>query len=134
MEKKRMLISGISLSLAGSEKALISFLNTVDFSRWDVTLLLAKREGELINDLPESVRVLGPMSFGEMFFLSKHNAPRLLFKFLLRHPSGIFPLLRLLPSILSKNTKRSFAFARLWVDLMKRYCPPFEEEFKDEEL
>ena len=57
-EKKiKMLVVGITMNCAGTEKSFLSFLSCLDFERFDVTLLLAKREGLLLDQLPPEVRV-----------------------------------------------------------------------------
>lgn len=132
MTKKRLLICGISMPCAGTEKALLSFLNTIDRAVYEVTLLLALPEGSLMQQFPKDIQVLGPMRFGNMFLLSSVNAPRLLLSFLLRHPTSLPVLLKAFCSALLRPSKRRFAAARMWVRLMKKYCPSFEEEFSSQ--
>ncbi len=128
-KKKRLLICGISMSRAGTEKAMLSFLNTVDRAVYDVTLLLALQEGELMEELPNDVRLIGPMQFGPMFTLSGKNAPKVLSRFLLMHPTSLFLLFFYTAKILLRPQKRSHLATRMWVELMKRYCPDFASEF-----
>lgn len=129
MQRKQMLIIGISMPCAGTEKALLSFLNTVDRAVWDVTLLLARHEGELMSALPNDIRLLGPMKLGSLFTLAGKNAPQVLGAFLLAHPSSAPLLLSYSLRILCQPSKRAFLAAQMWVNLMRRYCPSFEEEF-----
>ena len=58
MTKKRLLICGISMPCAGTEKALLSFLNTIDRAVYEVTLLLALPEGSLMQQRRTSFRII----------------------------------------------------------------------------
>ena len=55
--KKRVLFSSVDLSVGGMEKALLMLLNKLDFSRYDVTLILERAEGALLSQLDSRVRV-----------------------------------------------------------------------------
>lgn len=56
--KKRLLFVIESLSLGGAEKSLVSLLNILDYSRFDVDLLLFAQGGEFQPLLPKEVRLL----------------------------------------------------------------------------
>lgn len=129
MQRKRMLICGISMPCAGTEKALLSFLHTVDRAVWDVTLLLAKPQGELLAQIPSDIHLLGPMRFGNMFLLRATNAPQMLCSLVLQHPTAIATLLPYAVRSLLQPKKRSVLATRMWIRLMRRFCPSFSEEF-----
>ena len=63
MKKKRLLVVIESLVCAGAEKSLISFLSTLDYSRFEVDLQLFKYGGEFEQFLPEEVRLLPPFEY-----------------------------------------------------------------------
>ena len=46
-----------SLCFGGIEKALIELLNRLDYSKYDVTLLLEKKEGEFLTKLNPNVKL-----------------------------------------------------------------------------
>ena len=47
--KKKMLIIGITMAAAGSEKSFLSFAKTaIDFEKYEVDLLLAKKTGDTV--------------------------------------------------------------------------------------
>ena len=50
-KKIKLLIIGIIMNCAGTEKSFLAFANTLDYSKYDVTLLLAKKEGKLIDKI-----------------------------------------------------------------------------------
>ena len=56
--KIKLLIVGIIMNCAGTEKSFLAFANTIDYDRYDVTLLLARREGKLIDKIPPQIRVI----------------------------------------------------------------------------
>ncbi|ENQ3106081.1 glycosyltransferase [Bacillus cereus] len=62
--KKKLLFVMNNLTCGGAEKSLISLLETIDYSLYNVDLFLFKHEGIFINKLPKEVRLLqGPMNY-----------------------------------------------------------------------
>ena len=55
--KKRLLFTANSLDIGGIEKALINLLNNIDYSKYEVTLVLEKKEGLFLKDLNKNVLV-----------------------------------------------------------------------------
>ena len=130
--KKRVLVIGITMAVAGSEKSFLSFAShAIDFSRYDVDLLLAKCEGDFLDRIPSEIRVLEMGEMGELFLLDRKNASSMILKY------GFFqnPIraLSFLPYILGRilsfsSEKRTFAAQRIWLELM-RGMPDFEEKY-----
>ena len=56
--KKKVLFVYPELMLGGSTTSLISLLNSIDYIRYEVDLILYKNGGEYFNDLPLQVNVL----------------------------------------------------------------------------
>ena len=56
--KKKVLFVYPELMLGGSTTSLISLLNSIDYNRYEVDLILYKNGGEYFNDLPLQVNVL----------------------------------------------------------------------------
>lgn len=56
--KKKLLFTAYSLGLGGIETALVNLLNQLDYSKYDVTLILEKKEGIFLNSIPSNVEVL----------------------------------------------------------------------------
>jgi glycosyltransferase involved in cell wall biosynthesis len=67
--KKKLLFVIESLTCAGAEKSLVSLLNLLDYSRFDVDLQLFSYGGELERYLPKEVNLLPPLKYFQ--FLSK---------------------------------------------------------------
>lgn len=58
MRKKRLLIATVSLGIGGAEKSLINLLNLLDYGQYDVDLLMFKRWGELMVQIPQNVNII----------------------------------------------------------------------------
>ena len=58
MRKKKLLIATVSLGIGGAEKSLVNLLNILDYNRYDVDLLMFKRWGELMAQIPQNVNVI----------------------------------------------------------------------------
>ncbi|MFL0489393.1 glycosyltransferase [Bacillus sp. AFS054943] len=56
--KKKILFVMNNLNCGGAEKALISLLETIDYSKYDVDLFLFKHAGIFINKLPKEINLL----------------------------------------------------------------------------
>lgn len=55
---KKILFVIESLGIGGAEKSLVSLLNTLDYSLYDVSLLLLYKEGSLLQYVPKTVTIL----------------------------------------------------------------------------
>ncbi len=130
--KKKMLVIGITMAAAGSERSFLSYArHAIDYHKYEVDLLLAKRSGEFLNLLPKEIRVLEMGKLGEIFLISKTNAWKIIARrFLLPNPLRAFALL---PHIIKRKTaktkaEKDFASNRMWVQLMKK-MPALEKEY-----
>ena len=130
-EKKiKMLVVGITMNCAGSEKSFLSFLSCLDFERFDVTLLLAKREGLLMDQLPPEVRVEVMEKYGDMFLLSGKNAARTLIDcFVKANPLTLFEILPyFLGSVFTKGERRASIATKMWLHFMEK-MPAVKESY-----
>lgn len=78
MEKKKILFVYSSMVLGGSTTALVSLLNGLDYSKYQVDLQLYRSDGEFMNMIPEAVNVLTPAikytgRFAKVFKLFKYT-------------------------------------------------------------
>lgn len=76
MKKKKLLFVIESLICAGAEKSLISFLSTLDYSKYEVDLQLFSYGGEFEQFLPKEVNLLPPFEYTK--FLGKNKLQQLL--------------------------------------------------------
>lgn len=130
MKKTKMLVIGITMNCAGTEKSFLSFLSCLDFERFDATLLLAKREGLLLDQLPREVKVEVMEKYGDMFLLSGKNAAKTLVNcFVKENPLTLFEIFpHFVKTLFSKGEKRSSAATKMWLHFMKK-MPCVKEEY-----
>lgn len=57
MKKKKIIFLSYSLCIGGIEKALVELLNSLDYSKYDITLFLEKKEGELLQKLNKNIKI-----------------------------------------------------------------------------
>ena len=55
--KKDLIFSAVSMEIGGIEKALLNLVNRIDKNKYNVTIILERKEGELLNDIDTSVIV-----------------------------------------------------------------------------
>ncbi|KWU54361.1 glycosyltransferase [Bacillus mycoides] len=58
MKKKRILITSFDMEVGGVERSLIGLLNTIDYSKYDIDLMLFKHEGGFFSLLPKEPNLL----------------------------------------------------------------------------
>lgn len=128
-DKIKLLVLGITMNCAGTEKAFLGLANNLDYDRFDVTLLLAKAGGPLYDQLPKQIKVIEMPEYGEMFTLTGATAKKAIWNcYVKRNPlvlAEIFPYF--VKSALFKK-KRSYTAMRLWVRLMRK-MPPLPGEY-----
>ena len=78
--KKRMLIIGIRMNAAGTEKSFLSFSKYIDYEKYDVELLLASKTGEFLKFVPPQIKITDMGKWGWIFDITKDNAVSLITK------------------------------------------------------
>lgn len=58
MKKKELIFFAYNLGLGGIESALIELLKNINYNKYNVTLILEKKEGELLQKVPKDVKVM----------------------------------------------------------------------------
>jgi len=95
-----------------------------------VDLLLAKKEGLLMEMIPKEINVIEMEEYGEMFLLTGKNAMKTIFNnFVKKKPLTFFEILPYFLKIILKPSKKAITATQLWVHLMKKYFKPFEKEY-----
>lgn len=119
--KKKILFIGITMNCAGSEKSFLSFVNTLDLERFDVDLILAKKEGLFLSSIPKEVNVIEMGHFGELFKLSAKNAFPLIFNtYIKKNPLYAFDILPYFVPLVLFKKKRARIATKMWLHLMKK--------------
>ena len=130
--KKKILVIGITMAAAGSEKSFLSFAtHAIDYNQYEVDLLLAKKEGDFLEKIPKEIRVLDMGDMGEIFLLNRKNASSIIIRrYLAKNPFRAFSLApHMLKRLFARNAdSKTFAAQRMWLELMKK-MPVFEKEY-----
>jgi Glycosyltransferase len=119
--KKKLLFIGINMNCGGTEKSFLSFVNCIDFEKFDVDLVLAKADGLFLKLLPPQIHLHVMDCYGDMFFLSAKNAiPLLLNTFVKKNIFSVFEILPFfVKSVFNPKMKAEYAI-RMWVKLSKK--------------
>ncbi len=126
---QKMLIIGIVMNAAGTERSFLSFAEKIDYGKYDVELLLASREGAFLHLIPPQIKVTDMGEYGEIFKITKKNAADVI-KRLFLHGNPFFAL-KLLPDIIKMKKGepwRTYAANRIWLALMGK-MPPHAGEY-----
>ncbi len=129
--KKKLLIIGIIMNCAGTEKSFLSFASCLDYSHFDVDLLLVKRNGELYDSIPKEINVLElpDREYADMFLLSGKNSVKTIWNcFCKKNPFILFEVLPFFVKILLNPKKRADIATRLWCSLLQKFSV-FEREY-----
>lgn len=119
--KKSILFIGITMNCAGSEKSFLSFINTLDLNQFDVDLILAKKEGLFLSQIPDGVNVIEMEKFGEVFKLSSKNAFSLIWNtYIKKNPLYALDIFPYFLSLVLNKKKRARIATKMWLHLMKK--------------
>ncbi len=77
MKKKKLLFTAYNLGIGGIETALVNLLKRIDYKKYDVTLILEKKEGIFLDQIPNDVEVLEYKISDDKFVLLRKIKNRL---------------------------------------------------------
>lgn len=119
--KTKILFIGITMNCAGSEKSFLSFVNTLDPEKFDVDLILAKKEGLFLEQIPSFVNVIEMEKYGEHFLLSGKNAVSNIFNtFIKKNPLTGFRVLPYFLKLIFCPKSRESTATKMWISLMQK--------------
>ncbi len=128
-KKLKLLIIGITMAPAGTEKSFLSFASCLDYEKYDVTLLLAKKEGMFLPMIPKQIRVIEMEDYADMFTLNGGNAMRVIWNSMVKkNPAVLFDILPFAAKIALRIGNRADLTMGMWCRLAKRF-PDLAEEF-----
>ena len=128
--KIKLLVIGIYMNSAGTEKSFISFANCIDYDKYDVDLLLAKKEGTLLDMIPKQVNVIEMEEYGDFFLMSGKNAMKTMTDcFVKKNPLALLQILPYFLKIIFNPAKKAFTATRMWRDFMRRYMKPYDKKY-----
>ena len=109
---KRILFMCINMNIGGTEKALLTMLNEIDSSKYDITLLMLEKYGEFLNEIPDFVKVRYVNEYKDIKPLIK-EPPKLLAKKLIidkKYSKGLLILLNYSISKITNNTSYYYKY------------------------
>jgi len=119
--KKKLLFIGISMNCGGTEKAFLSFARALDYSKYDVTLLLAMKSGPLLSEIPPEIKVIEMKRYGEMFALNGESAISVIKEqYIKQNPLTAFTVFPYWLKMKLQPEKKHFIAMRLWCALMQK--------------
>lgn len=117
--KKKVLLIAPSMMIGGAERSLLGLLEAIDYEKLDVSLMLYRHEGELMNDIPE-----GPVILPEIDKYRTFDTPILQ---LVRERKYLFALARILAILAVKiHCRVTGERAGIWmsVQYITRFLQP----------
>lgn len=101
---KKILFMCINMNIGGTEKALLTMLNEMDSSKYDITLLMLEEYGGFLNEIPKFVKVKYVNEYKEIKEFVK-EPPQLVAKKLMKNKKYVRGFNILLSYTLAKATK-----------------------------
>lgn len=127
MDRKKILIIGMSLNVGGAEKSLINFLNMIDYEQYDIDLLLFQKRGVFLKQVPNEVNLIDDINIRILF--------QSVFDTILMRKKSIkdayLVLIRYLATIVEKLKWKQFDQIRLhrWIDFYSKYISQNKIEY-----
>lgn len=115
---KKILFTANSMCFGGIEKALINILKNIDYSKYDVTLILQDKNGVFLNDIPSNVNVIEYKisNSKNVLFRKIYNRFKMIFTCLRYHNnydfSACFATYSIPSSILARSLSKNSA---IWI-------------------
>ncbi|MCQ2432818.1 MAG: glycosyltransferase [Clostridia bacterium] len=129
MEKIKLLILGITMNAAGTEKSFLSFASCLDYEKYDVTLLLAEKAGPFLPLIPKEIKVIEMAEYGDMFTLNGGNAMKTIFRSMVKkNPAVLFDIFPFAVKIALHIGNHADLAMGMWCKLSKRF-PDLDGEY-----
>ena len=101
----------INMNIGGTEKALLTMLNEIDSSKYDITLLMLEEYGGFLNEIPSFVKVKYVNEYKTIKHFI-HEPPMLLAKKLIKSKEYLTGIMTLLNYSISKMTNNMSYYYR----------------------
>lgn len=113
---KKVLFVCASMKVGGAEKSLVNLFNMLDFNLYDVSLLLLQNQGQLINQLPDQLKIIRlPENARQLYDSNPFSLKRLYFLMIKYLSTGIEKVLWKQYDVLR---------AHRWKDFYLNICEP----------
>ena len=124
MSKKKLLFIGITMNSGGTETSFLSFVNCLDFDKYDADLILAKNQGLLMPLIDKRVNVRFMPEYGDLFLLSGRNAFSNLFNtFVKGSPLALLEIMPYFFRLVFARGQKARTAIRLFIKMMGRIAP-----------
>lgn len=116
---KKILITAMSLNVGGAEKSLVNFLNMIDYSKYEIDLLLFQKKGAFLKQVPQNVNIIEIDEITVLFQSIKDTIKRFGLKYL------FLSIKRYLYTFLEKTKYKQFDQIRIhrWLDFYYKLIP-----------
>lgn len=121
MSKKKVLFVCASLKVGGAEKSLVNLLNLIDYTKYDVDLMLFQKQGAFLEQLPKEVTLL------EM----KPNAKALYDRMPISFRNVCMQIMKYVSTFVETILWKEYDALRAhrWVDVYKHICEPLDQHY-----
>ena len=121
MNKTKVLFVCASLKVGGAEKSLVNLLNLIDYTKYDVDLLLLQRQGAFLAQVPEAVTILEMKPNAKALYDHTKLSLRWICMQTVKYISTAWETLR---------WKEYDALrAHRWVDVYRHICEPLDQHY-----
>ena len=120
---KKILFVMPSLDSGGAERSLVNLLNIIDLKKYKIDLLLFKKEGLFLKQVPKEVNVLDvPTKLRYAYKIDK--------KIFNSITAFRFGILRLLSTLMCKIFYKEHARQQRWIKCYKRYLDDLQGDYE----
>lgn len=119
--KKKLLVTAMSLNVGGAEKSLVNWLNMIDYSKYDVDLLLFQNKGIFLKQIPTEVNIITVPEI-EVLFQSFTETVK---KYKLNLKMLLLAVTRYVSTFYERIKWKQFDRIRIhrWIDVYSKFIP-----------
>lgn len=121
MKKPSILFVCASMKVGGAEKSLINLLNLIDYSAYNIDLLLFQKQGGFLNQIPSDVNLVARKMGLKALYDNVSLSPKTVLIKIIKYVSTLYETLRW--------KHYDVAHAHRWVDVYSKICEPIEKEY-----
>lgn len=121
MDKTKVLFLCASLKVGGAEKSLVNLLNLIDYTKYEVDLLLLQKQGDFLGQLPKEVTLLEMKPNAKALYDKTQVSLRRICMQIIKYASTAWETI---------CWKEYDALrAHRWIDVYRHICEPIEKHY-----
>jgi glycosyltransferase involved in cell wall biosynthesis len=105
--KKKLLFTCGPMSCGGVQKSLLALLSQLDYSKYEVDLMLTKKTGELLSLVPSNINIIEPPEYFKYAYFDKKTLSKSLLYFMKDSSNFHKYLFSLSYGIINRNKKKA---------------------------